>query len=75
MRSDLAERTGLTVDLDAEKSVLGAILLTERSLHTMVLQTGLTEHDFYRRAIRPSEILKTRTNPPSWLVRGFSPPS
>jgi replicative DNA helicase len=35
-------------NLDAEKSVLGAILLTERTLHTMVLETGLTEHDFYR---------------------------
>jgi replicative DNA helicase len=35
-------------NLDGEKSVLGAILLTDRTLHTMVLETGLTEHDFYR---------------------------
>jgi replicative DNA helicase len=35
-------------NLDAEKSVLGAILLTDRTLHTIVLETGLTEHDFYR---------------------------
>lgn len=35
-------------DLEAEESVLGAILLADRTMHHLALETGLTEHDFYR---------------------------
>jgi replicative DNA helicase len=37
-------------NLDAERSVLGAILLDARPLSTMILDVGLTEDDFYREA-------------------------
>jgi len=35
-------------NLDAEQSVLGAILLADRAIHHLTLETGLREHDFYR---------------------------
>jgi replicative DNA helicase len=35
-------------DLAAEESVLGAILLTDRTLNHLTLETGLHEDDFYR---------------------------
>ena len=35
-------------NLEAERSVLGAALLDEHYLGSMVLETGLSEHDFYR---------------------------
>ena len=35
-------------NLDAERSVLGAVMLDEHYLGSMVLETGLTERDFYR---------------------------
>jgi replicative DNA helicase len=37
-------------NLDAERSVLGAILLDGRHLSTMILDVGLIEDDFYREA-------------------------
>ena len=39
-------------DLEAEESILGAILLSDRVLQHLVLETGLTEEDFYRDAHR-----------------------
>jgi replicative DNA helicase len=35
-------------NLDAEQSVLGAILLSERSLYPLVIEEGLRPEDFYR---------------------------
>jgi replicative DNA helicase len=35
-------------DLDAEQSVLGAILLSDRSLYALVIEEGLRAEDFYR---------------------------
>ena len=35
-------------NLEAERSVLGAAMLDEHHLGSMVLETGLSEHDFYR---------------------------
>src|SRR4030088_2818948 len=35
-------------NLDAEKSVLGAILLSDRSLYALVIEEGLRADDFYR---------------------------
>lgn len=35
-------------DLEAERSVLGAVMLTDRVLNHLVLETGLREQDFYR---------------------------
>ncbi|MGI8921529.1 MAG: replicative DNA helicase [Solirubrobacteraceae bacterium] len=43
-------QTGLAPphDLDAEQSVLGAILLSEKSIYGLVIETGLKPEDFYR---------------------------
>ena len=35
-------------NLDAEQSVLGAILLSDRSLYALVIEEGLRAEDFYR---------------------------
>src|SRR6202043_2853578 len=35
-------------NLDAEQSVLGAILLSDRSLYALVIEEGLRPEDFYR---------------------------
>src|SRR5258705_3371882 len=35
-------------NLDAEQSVLGAILLSDRSLYALVIEEGLRADDFYR---------------------------
>src|ERR1700685_2102564 len=35
-------------NLDAEQSVLGAILLSDRSLYALVIEEGLRSEDFYR---------------------------
>src|SRR5437868_10274549 len=35
-------------NLDAEQSVLGAILLSDRSLYALVIEEGLRPDDFYR---------------------------
>ena len=35
-------------NLDAEQSVLGAILLSDRSLYAVVIEEGLRAEDFYR---------------------------
>src|SRR5256884_6785952 len=35
-------------NLDAEQSVLGAILLSDRSLYALVIEEGLKPEDFYR---------------------------
>ncbi|HWW91148.1 MAG TPA: DnaB-like helicase N-terminal domain-containing protein, partial [Solirubrobacteraceae bacterium] len=35
-------------NLDAEQSVLGAILLSDRSLYALVIEEGLRSDDFYR---------------------------
>src|SRR5271166_5662810 len=35
-------------NLDAEQSVLGAILLSDRSLYALVIEEGLRGEDFYR---------------------------
>ena len=35
-------------NLEAEQSVLGAILLAERHLHALVIEEGLQPEDFYR---------------------------
>src|SRR5579859_2045709 len=35
-------------NLDAEQSVLGAILLSDRSLYVLVIEEGLRPEDFYR---------------------------
>src|ERR1700723_4707488 len=35
-------------NLEAEQSVLGAILLSERSLYALVIEEGLRAEDFYR---------------------------
>src|SRR5512137_541661 len=35
-------------NLDAEQSVLGAILLSDRSLYALVIEEGLHAEDFYR---------------------------
>src|SRR5689334_11130790 len=45
-----ASRAGLTPphNLDAEQSVLGAILLSDRSLYALVIEEGLRADDFYR---------------------------
>jgi replicative DNA helicase len=45
-----APRAGLTPphNLDAEQSVLGAILLSDRSLYALVIEEGLRADDFYR---------------------------
>jgi replicative DNA helicase len=34
-------------DLDAERSVLGAILLADRTMHHLTLESGLNDEDFY----------------------------
>ena len=39
-------------DLDAEESVLGAVLLTDRVLQHLVIESGLDDEDFYRDAHR-----------------------
>src|ERR1700722_15170576 len=45
-----ASRAGLAPphNLDAEQSVLGAILLSDRSLYALVIEEGLRAEDFYR---------------------------
>ena len=35
-------------NLDAEQSVLGAILLSDRALYALVIEEGLRPEDFYR---------------------------
>ena len=35
-------------NIEAEESVLGAILLSERTLYSLVIEEGLRPHDFYR---------------------------
>src|SRR5438552_2176948 len=35
-------------NLDAEQSVLGAVLLSDRSLYALVIEEGLRAEDFYR---------------------------
>src|SRR6266581_9142711 len=35
-------------NIDAEQSVLGAILLSDRSLYALVIEEGLRAEDFYR---------------------------
>src|SRR5580658_5303399 len=35
-------------NLEAEQSVLGAILLSDRSLYALVIEEGLRSEDFYR---------------------------
>src|SRR5215472_14824437 len=35
-------------NMDAEQSVLGAILLSDRSLYALVIEEGLRADDFYR---------------------------
>ena len=35
-------------NLEAEQSVLGAILLSDRSLYALVIEEGLRPEDFYR---------------------------
>src|SRR5438445_9805912 len=35
-------------NLDAEQSVLGAILLSDRSMYALVIEEGLRAEDFYR---------------------------
>src|SRR3984885_16283097 len=35
-------------NLEAEQSVLGSILLSERSLYALVIEEGLRSEDFYR---------------------------
>ena len=35
-------------NLDAEQSVLGAILISDRSLYAIVIEEGLRPEDFYR---------------------------
>ncbi len=53
---DMAERPPATVatgvapphSIDAEQAVLGAILLSERVLYSVVIEMGLKPHDFYR---------------------------
>src|ERR1700733_4040603 len=45
-----ASRAGIAPphNLDAEQSVLGAILLSDRSLYALVIEEGLRADDFYR---------------------------
>ena len=35
-------------NIDAEQSVLGAILLSDRSMYSLVIEEGLRPEDFYR---------------------------
>src|SRR5579871_3724985 len=37
-------------NIDAEESVLGAILLSERTMYSLVIEEGLRPEDFYRMA-------------------------
>jgi replicative DNA helicase len=46
--SDLARLTAPPHDLEAEMSVLGAILISNRTLYGLVIEEGLKPDDFYR---------------------------
>ena len=46
--SDLARLTAPPHDLEAEMSVLGAILISNRTLYGLVIEEGLKAEDFYR---------------------------
>jgi replicative DNA helicase len=46
--ADLARLTAPPHDLEAEMSVLGAILISDRTLYTLVIEEGLRPEDFYR---------------------------
>src|SRR3954463_6123440 len=46
--SDLAGLSAPPHDLEAEMSVLGAILISDRTLYALVIEEGLKPEDFYR---------------------------
>src|ERR1700726_2020354 len=44
----LAQSLAPPHNIDAEESVLGAILLSERAMYSLVIEEGLRAEDFYR---------------------------